>query len=349
MSRATVDLQSVRFFLGYGLIFFFQHVFTVVGVTILVFVDLVAARADRARRSRRAGRDRLPLQPRLASRPPRRAAEDGRRRDGRRGEHRRRPRRQVVRAGAGRAGQVRAALRSAVPPERSREPAAGVLRAGARVPAAARPGGGAARRRPHGRERLADAGRLRLVQPLPGDARLPAAHARDVDRRGAARDRLGRADLRGDRRARGHPRRAGARELPAGAGHVRFEGVTFGYDPERPVLRRARPRARAGQDGRADRPHRQWQDDARVAHPALLRRAGRPRHDRRRRRARGDAQLAAARDRRDRAGSVPLLGDRPREHRVRPAGRDRRGGRARGAARAGARVHRAAARRATTR
>src|SRR5262245_7358692 len=38
MSRATVDIQSVRFFLGYGLIFFFQHVFTVVGVTIVVFV-----------------------------------------------------------------------------------------------------------------------------------------------------------------------------------------------------------------------------------------------------------------------------------------------------------------------
>jgi ATP-binding cassette subfamily B protein len=38
MSRATVDLQGVRFFLGYGLIFFFQHVFTVVGVGILVFV-----------------------------------------------------------------------------------------------------------------------------------------------------------------------------------------------------------------------------------------------------------------------------------------------------------------------
>jgi ATP-binding cassette subfamily B protein len=28
----------------------------------------------------------------------------------------------------------------------------------------------------------------------------------------------------------------GAGELPAGPGHVRFEGVTFGYDPERPVL-----------------------------------------------------------------------------------------------------------------
>jgi ABC-type multidrug transport system fused ATPase/permease subunit len=33
MSRATVDLQSVRFFLGYGLIFFFQHILTIVGVT----------------------------------------------------------------------------------------------------------------------------------------------------------------------------------------------------------------------------------------------------------------------------------------------------------------------------
>ena len=37
MSRATVDLQGVRFFLGYGLIFFFQNVFTVVGVGIVVF------------------------------------------------------------------------------------------------------------------------------------------------------------------------------------------------------------------------------------------------------------------------------------------------------------------------
>ncbi len=38
MSRATVDLQSVRFFLGYGLIFFFQNAFTVIGVGIFVFV-----------------------------------------------------------------------------------------------------------------------------------------------------------------------------------------------------------------------------------------------------------------------------------------------------------------------
>jgi ABC-type multidrug transport system fused ATPase/permease subunit len=37
MSRATVDLQAVRFFLGYGLIFFFQHVATIVGVTVVMF------------------------------------------------------------------------------------------------------------------------------------------------------------------------------------------------------------------------------------------------------------------------------------------------------------------------
>ena len=40
MSRATVDLQSVRFFLGFGLIFFFQHVLTVVSVmAVLFFVE----------------------------------------------------------------------------------------------------------------------------------------------------------------------------------------------------------------------------------------------------------------------------------------------------------------------
>jgi len=38
MSRATVDLQAVRFFLGYGLIFLFQHILTVVGVTVVLFI-----------------------------------------------------------------------------------------------------------------------------------------------------------------------------------------------------------------------------------------------------------------------------------------------------------------------
>jgi ABC-type multidrug transport system fused ATPase/permease subunit len=37
MSRATVDLQGVRFFLGYGLIFFFQNILTVLSVTAVLF------------------------------------------------------------------------------------------------------------------------------------------------------------------------------------------------------------------------------------------------------------------------------------------------------------------------
>src|SRR4051794_11822116 len=36
MSRATVDVQAVRVFLGYGLIFFSQHVFTVVSVLVVM-------------------------------------------------------------------------------------------------------------------------------------------------------------------------------------------------------------------------------------------------------------------------------------------------------------------------
>jgi ABC-type multidrug transport system fused ATPase/permease subunit len=38
MSRATVDLQTVRFFLGYGLVFFFQNVLTVIGAGVVMFV-----------------------------------------------------------------------------------------------------------------------------------------------------------------------------------------------------------------------------------------------------------------------------------------------------------------------
>jgi ABC-type multidrug transport system fused ATPase/permease subunit len=38
MSRATVDLQGVRFFLGYGLIFFFQNAITVVSVTAVLLI-----------------------------------------------------------------------------------------------------------------------------------------------------------------------------------------------------------------------------------------------------------------------------------------------------------------------
>src|SRR5918911_494391 len=91
MSRATVDLQAVRFFLGYGLIFFFQHILTLLGVTAVMFWYEWRV-------------------PRLAPAPARRAAADGGRRDRGGGEHRRRPRREVLRAGATGAGEVRAAV-----------------------------------------------------------------------------------------------------------------------------------------------------------------------------------------------------------------------------------------------
>jgi ABC-type multidrug transport system fused ATPase/permease subunit len=38
MSRATVDLQGVRFFLGYGLIFFFQNAITVISFTVVLLI-----------------------------------------------------------------------------------------------------------------------------------------------------------------------------------------------------------------------------------------------------------------------------------------------------------------------
>lgn len=41
MSRATSDLQTVRFFLGYGLVFLFMHLFTLVFVTVvLLFINV---------------------------------------------------------------------------------------------------------------------------------------------------------------------------------------------------------------------------------------------------------------------------------------------------------------------
>ena len=64
---------------------------------------------------------------------------------------------------------------------------------------------------------------------------------------------------------------------------------------------------------------------------------------RRRRRSRRHAALPAPRDRRHRAGSLPLLGHRAREHRLRPPRPLRRGRSSGRARRPGARVHRAPA------
>ena len=77
MSRATVDLQSVRFFLGFGLIFFFQHILTIASVMVVLLRDRVGAGAHRARNHAADRRGRLSVQPRLASGAPRGPAKLG--------------------------------------------------------------------------------------------------------------------------------------------------------------------------------------------------------------------------------------------------------------------------------
>ncbi len=75
MSRATIDLQSVRFFLGYGLIFFAQHVVTIVVVTLVLFVyswELALVALAITPVIALVG---VSLQPRVAARAPRRPAD----------------------------------------------------------------------------------------------------------------------------------------------------------------------------------------------------------------------------------------------------------------------------------
>ena len=101
MSRATVDLQAVRFFLGYGLVFILQSALTLAARRHRDDRDQPGARPDRdgagavrrASISQRYGRTRAPGDPGGAA--------AHRRADrGRRGEHLRRARRQVLRARA---------------------------------------------------------------------------------------------------------------------------------------------------------------------------------------------------------------------------------------------------------
>ena len=65
-------------------------------------------------------------------------------------------------------------------------------------------------------------------------------------------------------------------------GHVRFEGVRFGYGCGPRGAARDRPRRARRDDGRARRPHRRRQVDDREAARALLRAPRRADHDRRR-------------------------------------------------------------------
>ena len=238
MSRATVDLQAVRFFLGYGLIFFFQHVLTIVCVTaVLFFFDwrlalialaitplLVAVAYRYSHVSHPVLRD---VQQKLADVAT--VAEE---------IDRRRPRRQVVRAGGaarrtsssarsgavfdadacGRTGSARSTCRCSSSCRCSRRRA--VLLAAGRMVVA---------RRAHDRRLL----RLQpptamLIVPL----RMLGMWIGQAQRATASGERIFEVIDEPEDVAD----RPGAGELPAGPGRVRFEGVGFGYAPGRPVL-----------------------------------------------------------------------------------------------------------------
>src|SRR4029453_12723391 len=349
MSRATVDLQAVRFFLGYGLIFFFQHVITVVGVIVVMFlldwrlalaataitplIVVVAYRYSSV--SHPVLRDVQQKMADLAPVAARRPEEGGGRGHGRGGEHRRRPCREVLRSGAQRKWEIHEPFRGSLRTQRRREPPAGLLRAAALLLAATCPGDRPAAGRTDGRERRPHAGRVHHVQRARRDARHAAGDRPPRERAIPARDGVGRTDLRGDGRARRGGRSARRRRAPAGRGTGPLRACLV-------RLRRApsgrpgnRSRAAAGQDGGADRAYGLGQDDAFRARAPVLRRDGRPDHDRWSRRPRRDRRLAPPPDRHRRPGSIPVLGDGSREHRFRPPRCHGSRGRGGGAARAG--------------
>ena len=74
MSRATVDLQSIRFFLGYGLIWVSQSALTILFAAVAMFVLDPLLAAARAGAGAVPDRHRDPLQPPQPARPSRRSS-----------------------------------------------------------------------------------------------------------------------------------------------------------------------------------------------------------------------------------------------------------------------------------
>ena len=211
MSRATVDLQSVRFFLGYGLIFITQSALTIVLAAVAMFllqpelaalslipvpfVVLIAARFGH--RSRPALQE---VQQRIAEL----TADVEENVSGVR----------VVKAFAAEPRQLARFGDSAgarVRPVDDGHAAARVLHAAHRVPAEHRPGGDPARRRPPGHRRTAHARRLHRLLRLPADADRADAPAGHRARARPAGDRIRRAAVRAARPHPGARRRRPAR------------------------------------------------------------------------------------------------------------------------------------------
>ena len=329
MSRATVDLQSVRFFLGYGLVFIAQSALTILlaavamlalqpelGALALSPVPFVVVR-------------RRPLRPPLAPGAAGGPAADRRADRRRRGERLRRARRQGVRAPRRASSRASAHRCSACS---TRTCTATRLRAFYNPFIGFLPNLGLAidpaRRRPPGHQRHAVAGRLHRLLRLPADADRADAPARHRARARPARDRVGRAAVRGAR-PRAAPDRAGRRAAAARGPRARRAAPRLvrllrGVAASRPARRRPRGRGRAPRWRSSARPAR-----ARPRSSSCSRASTTPTEgsgaDRRRRRARRRPRLAAAR--RSRSSTTTRSCSRDtvaRQHRLRAARTRRR-------------------------
>ena len=140
--------------------------------------------------------------------------------------------------------------------------------------------------------------------------------------------------------------RPDATTLPPFGGTITYDRVELRYDgTEEPALKGVTFEVRGGPDGGARRPQRRRQDHARQSPAAVLRRHRWPHPDRRPRRARRDAGIAAQPDRHRDAGDGAVRRHHRGQHRLwTPGGHHRgdRGGRTCGAR---ARVHHGDARR----
>ena len=354
MSRATVDLQSVRFFLGYGLVFILQSALTILLAAIAMFVVRPGARRHRAGAGAVRGARRRALRPPLAAGAAGGPAADRRADRRRRGERLRRARRQGLRARGAPARALPRQRRSASSTSRCspRACARSTTRSSASCPSSAW------RRSCFFGGRQVITGSLTLGEFTAFYTYLlmllgPDAHARHRARDVAARDRLGRAHLP-DPRPRAAPDRRppGAPPLPAGNGRVELRDVTLRYHEgarARAARRRPRRRRPARPSRSSARPGRARRRSCRCC-PRLY-------DVDRGRGPRSTAPTCARSTSRRLRHAIALVTDDPflfsaTVHEniayARP-GRDARGGRAGGPARAGARVHRRPARRATTR
>ena len=348
MSRATVDLQSVRFFLGFGLIFFFQHVLTVVSVMAVLFVvewrlalialaitPVVVAVAYRYSHvshpvlrevQQKLGDVATVTEESIVGVHVVKAFAQEDRRQAQFERASGAVFEQTVRAFRQRALYV--PLLSFLP----------LLAQGAVLLAAGR---------------MVVDGSLGLDQFFVFNLLL-AMLIVPLRSLGMWIGQAQRATASGERifevmdEPEGVDDRPGAGELPPGPGEIRFEGVTFGYAADRPVLEQidlelapGRTVALIGHTGSG-------KTTLAALVPRFYDATDGPRARRRRRHPRRHAALAPARDRRHLPGSVPLLGQRPREHRLRRPRRDGGAGRARRPRRAGTRVRARSCRTATT-